>query len=34
MSKYLVKVKYNADGVRGLQKEGGSARVAAITPGA
>lgn len=31
MAKYLAKVKYSTDGVRGLMKEGGSARVAAVT---
>jgi uncharacterized protein with GYD domain len=31
MAKYLAKAKYNADGVRGLLKDGGSARVAAVT---
>jgi uncharacterized protein with GYD domain len=28
--KLMVKVKYSAEGVRGLQKEGGSARVAVV----
>lgn len=31
MAKYLAKAKYNTDGVRGLLKDGGSARVAAVT---
>jgi uncharacterized protein with GYD domain len=31
MAKYLAKAKYNTDGIRGLMKEGGSARVAAVT---
>ncbi len=31
MSKYMIEVKYTLDGVKGLQAEGGSARVAAAT---
>jgi uncharacterized protein with GYD domain len=31
MAKYLVKAKYNVDGVKGLMKDGGSGRVAAVT---
>ena len=31
MPKYLLEVKYNLDGVKGLKAEGGSARVAAAT---
>ena len=31
MAKYLVKARYKADGVRGVIKEGGSGRVAAVT---
>jgi uncharacterized protein with GYD domain len=31
MAKYLVKAKYNADGIKGLVTEGGSGRVAAVT---
>jgi uncharacterized protein with GYD domain len=34
MPKYLAKARYNADGARGLVKEGGSARVAAVTKAA
>ncbi len=30
MAKYLIKASYNADGVRGLLKEGGSQRRAAV----
>ena len=31
MAKYLAKASYTAEGARGLMKEGGSARVAAVT---
>ena len=31
MAKYLIKAKYNADGVKGVMKDGGSGRVAAVT---
>ena len=31
MAKYLVKASYNVEGVRGLMKDGGSGRVAAVT---
>jgi uncharacterized protein with GYD domain len=31
MAKFLVKAKYNADGVKGVMKDGGSGRVAAVT---
>ena len=31
MAKYMVTASYNADGARGLMKEGGSGRVAAVT---
>lgn len=31
MPTYLIKVQYNADGARGLVKEGGSSRVKAVT---
>jgi uncharacterized protein with GYD domain len=31
MAKYLAKARYNAEGARALVKEGGSARVAAVT---
>lgn len=31
MAKFLAKASYGADGVRGVIKEGGSARVAAVT---
>lgn len=31
MAKYLGKANYNADGVRGVMKDGGSGRVAAVT---
>ena len=31
MAKYLAKARYNAEGARALMKEGGSARVAAVT---
>lgn len=31
MNKYLLEVNYTLDGVKGLQSEGGSARVAAAT---
>lgn len=31
MAKYLAKAKYNAEGVKGLLKDGGTSRVAAVT---
>jgi uncharacterized protein with GYD domain len=31
MAKFLVKAKYTAEGVKGVMKEGGSGRVAAVT---
>ena len=31
MAKFLVKASYNVEGVKGLMKEGGSGRVAAVT---
>ena len=31
MAKFLIKASYNADGVKGLMKEGGSKRRAAVT---
>jgi uncharacterized protein with GYD domain len=31
MAKYLAKASYTAEGTRGLMKQGGSARVAAVT---
>ena len=31
MAKFMVKARYNADGVKGVIKEGGSGRVAAVT---
>jgi len=31
MAKFLAKAKYTAEGVKGVMKEGGSARVAAVT---
>ena len=31
MAKYLGKARYTAEGTRGLMKDGGSARVAAVT---
>ncbi|MEP7118388.1 MAG: GYD domain-containing protein [Acidobacteriota bacterium] len=31
MAKYMVKASYSAEGARGLMKEGGSSRVAAVT---
>ncbi len=31
MAKYMAKASYNAEGVRGLLKDGGTARVAAVT---
>ncbi len=31
MAKFLAKATYNAEGARGLMKEGGSGRVAAVT---
>ena len=31
MAKYLVQARYNADGVKGVIKEGGSGRIAAVT---
>ncbi len=34
MAKYLAKASYNAEGARALMKEGGSARVAAVTKAA
>ncbi len=30
MAKYLIKASYNADGIKGVLKEGGSGRVAAV----
>jgi uncharacterized protein with GYD domain len=30
MAKYLTKVSYNADGIKGVMKEGGSSRVATV----
>ena len=31
MAKYLIKASYNADGIRGVMKGGGSARVEAVS---